>query len=166
MFHNNKLCDSPFRPQVLAQNCIATWHTPFSFSTIQHLKSSFPPQVIFRWQEVLSASVENRTRRNYGAGLLRFAQFCDHYKIPENQHMPASEALLCLFIATKGAGQVTEGTVASWLSGLEMWHSINGYPWPGSQILTRTKKGIAKLTPPECRRPPRDPVSFNHMVAL
>ena len=80
--------------------------------------------------------------------------------------MPASEALLCLFIATEGASHVTEGTVASWLSGLEMWHSINGASWTGGRILTQTKKGIAKLTPPNCHHPPRDPISFNHMITL
>jgi hypothetical protein len=33
-------------------------------------------------------------------------------------------------------------------------------------ILTHTKKGIAKLTPQNCRRSLRDPVSFDHTIAL
>jgi hypothetical protein len=80
--------------------------------------------------------------------------------------MPASESLLCLFIAYYGAGQVAEGTIASWLSGLEMWHSINTAPWQGGRILRRTKHGIAKLAPASCRKPPRDPVTKAHMEAL
>jgi hypothetical protein len=47
-----------------------------------------------------------------------------------------------------------------------MWHSINRAPWNGGCILTQTKKGVAKLTPPNCCCPLRDPVSFNHMSAL
>jgi hypothetical protein len=54
--------------------------------------------------------------------------------------MPASEALLCLFISTEGAGRVTEGTAASWLSSLEMWHSINGASWNGTIFLPTLKK--------------------------
>jgi hypothetical protein len=61
LFHNNKIANSAYCPQVLAQNCISCWHTLFSFSTLQHLKTSFPPQVIFRWHDVLSASVDEHT---------------------------------------------------------------------------------------------------------
>jgi hypothetical protein len=166
LFHNSKIPNSTYHPQVLAQNCISCWHNPFSFSTLQYLKTSFPPQLIFRWLNVLSASVDEYTQHNYRAGLLCFAQFCDCYNIPKSQQMPASEALLCLFIFPEGTGRVTESTVTSWLSGLEMWHSINGASWNGNHILTHTKKGIAKLTPPKCQCPPRDPVSFDHMIAL
>ncbi|KAF8226454.1 hypothetical protein L208DRAFT_1161189, partial [Tricholoma matsutake] len=115
---------------------------------------------------VLSASVKEQTHENYGAGLLHFTQFCDKYNIHENLRMPASEALLCLFIANWGAGSVSKHTVSSWLSGLEMWHSINGAPWHGGRILKCTKWGVAKLVPPSSREPPCDPVSFECMVAL
>ncbi|KAJ6605156.1 DNA breaking-rejoining enzyme [Mycena vulgaris] len=80
--------------------------------------------------------------------------------------MPASEALLSLFISNSGAGQVSAGTVSSWLSGLQLWHQVNGAPWYGGDILLRTKKGVSKLAPASSRRPPRDPVSFNHMLVL
>jgi hypothetical protein len=61
---------------------------------------------------------------------------------------------------------VSENTVTSWLNGLEMWHSFNGAPWHGGRILKRTKRGIAKLTPLSSRRPPREPVSYQHMLTL
>jgi hypothetical protein len=164
--HNNIILPSPLRPHVIASNRITHWKTPFSITSFHRLTSFFPPETIHRWREVLSASVEEQTRGNYGAGLLRFNQFCDKFHIHENLRMPASEALLCLFIANQGAGTVSENTVTSWLTGLEMWHSINGATWHGGRILKRTKRGVAKLTPPSSRKPPRDPVSLDHMKAL
>jgi hypothetical protein len=166
ILHNNSISPSPLRPHVIAKNRITHWKTPYSITSYHHLTSFFPPKTIHRWQDVLSASVEERTRENYGAGLLRFNQFCDKYNIHENLRMPASEALLCLFIANQGARTVSDHTITSWLMGLEMWHSINGATWHGGQILKRTKCGVAKLTPPSSRKPPRDPVSLDHMRAL
>ncbi|KAF8229629.1 hypothetical protein L208DRAFT_1208778, partial [Tricholoma matsutake] len=110
--------------------------------------------------------VEEQTPENYGLGLLCFNQFCNKFHIHENLSMPASEALLCLFIANQGAGSVSENTVTSWLTGLKMWHSNNGATWHGGQILKCTKHSVAKLTPSSSRKPPRDLVSLNHMKAL
>jgi hypothetical protein len=39
------------------------------------------------------------TRESYGAGLLRFAQFCDREHIGESARMPADCFLLAAFIA-------------------------------------------------------------------
>ncbi|KAK7002244.1 hypothetical protein R3P38DRAFT_3605132 [Favolaschia claudopus] len=89
-------------------------------------------------------------------GLLRFNHFCDLHNIPESQRMPASEALLSIFISSYGAGLVASGTVSTWLAGLQLWHAVNFAPW----------HGVSKLAPPSSRRLPRDPVTFNHMVIL
>jgi hypothetical protein len=165
-YHNNAISTSSLRPHVLAHDRLFLWKTPFSISSSHRLASFFPVETISRWREVISASVEKQTHENYGAGLLRFTQFCDKFNIHENLRMPASEALLCLFIANQGAGSVSENTISSWLSSLKMWHSINGAPWHGGRILKCTKRGVAKLTPPSSRKPPRDPVSLEHMLAL
>jgi len=80
--------------------------------------------------------------------------------------MPASEALLSIFISSYGAGHVASGTVSTWLSGLQLWHAVNFAPWHGAALLSRTRKGVSKLAPPSSRRLPRDPVTFNHMTVL
>src|ERR1700731_72181 len=69
--------------------------------------------------------------------LLRFTQFCDCHSVPEAMRMPASEPLLALFVAEEGAGQVSGGTISSWLSGLQLWHAFNNALWAGGQILRR-----------------------------
>ncbi|KAJ6453351.1 DNA breaking-rejoining enzyme [Mycena sanguinolenta] len=143
-----------------------TWKTPYSFHSLRSLSTFYSPDLISRWQQVLAASVEPDTHGSYGAGLLRFNHFCDLHHIPEEDRMPASEALLSIFISSYGAGHVASGTVSTWLAGLQLWHAVNNAPWNGSMLLSRTRKGVTKLVPPSSRRAPRDPVSFNHMVVL
>nr|GAT50782.1 reverse transcriptase [Mycena chlorophos] len=162
----NQLAPSSLRPKVLARDRIRSWQTPYSFHAIRSLSQSFPADLITRWQHVLEASVEASTREGYGAGLLRFNHFCDLHRIPESDRMPASEALLGVFISSYGAGRVAPGTVSTWLAGLQLWHAVNFAPWFGDALLSRTRKGVAKLAPSSSRKPPRDPVTINHLVVL
>ncbi|KAF8229212.1 hypothetical protein L208DRAFT_1287590 [Tricholoma matsutake] len=118
-------------PHVLAHDRMLLCKTPFSIYSLHHLASFFPLETILCWCDVISTSIEEQTHENYGTSLLCFTQFCNKYNIHENLQMPSSEALLCLFIANQGASSVSEHTVSSWLSSLEMWHSINGAPWHG-----------------------------------
>ncbi|KAL1750814.1 hypothetical protein FB107DRAFT_294341 [Schizophyllum commune] len=148
---------SPFRPLVLARDRLAVWSSPHASAYTDALMEIFPAHL----------SVSEETRKNYGAGLIRFAQFCDRYCVPEQLRMPASEALLSLFVAEMGAGKVHLGTVESWLAALALWHEVNGAQWKGGRVLSRTKKGVANVSSQLLhRRPPRNPVSYPHMVAL
>ncbi|CDO73727.1 hypothetical protein BN946_scf185015.g55 [Trametes cinnabarina] len=107
--------------------------------------------------------MEARTRKNYGAGLLRFTQFCDHENIPEDCRMPVSELLLAAFVAHY-AGSVRHDTIRGWLSGLAAWQTINGAQWHGNKFLDYMKKGTKKIEPaPLIKRPP---VTLEHMHAL
>jgi hypothetical protein len=138
-YHNNNLiCSSPLRPHVLVQDHLLEWHTPHGLALVQALSQMVPVATITQWHEVLAVSVEPSTWHNYGAGLLQFTQFCDQYGVAEGLWMPASEPLLALFVAEEGAGQVARGTIASWLSGLQMWHAVNNVAWAGGQILKHT----------------------------
>ncbi|KDR78457.1 hypothetical protein GALMADRAFT_137530 [Galerina marginata CBS 339.88] len=114
---------------------------------------------------MLESSVDIETRKNYGAGLLRFTQFCDKFQIPEDQRVPATEQLLSLFVADAGASKVTAKTVSSWLTGLKMWHVMNGTDWKGGELLKRAKKGVAKLAP-NASTPAKEPATYEHMLAL
>ncbi|KAF8207524.1 hypothetical protein K438DRAFT_1962444 [Mycena galopus ATCC 62051] len=72
--------------------------------------------------------------------------------------MPASESLLSIFIPSYGAGHVVNGTVSTWLAGVQLWH--------GDALLSLTRKGVSKLAPASSRHLPLDPVSYDHMPAL
>lgn len=108
-------------------------------------------------------SLDDNTRKNYGAGLLRFTQFCDCLNIPEDARMPASEPLLAAFVA-KWSGLVARTTVDNWMAGLSFWHTLHGAPWSGAKMLRTTCTGLTKSAP--AGRPKRPPVTIEHMYAL
>jgi len=60
---------------------------------------------------------------------VKIHKFCDDYKILEQFHMPASEALLTVFVTCRATGSVSSSTLRHWLLSLELWHEINGAPW-------------------------------------
>ncbi|KAG0694632.1 DNA breaking-rejoining enzyme [Suillus ampliporus] len=111
------------------------------------------------------ASIETKTHKNYGAGLLRFHQYCDERKIPETHRMPAPEFLLASFISS-WAGKVTTSTAQNWLAGIHFWHTLHGAQWNGHSTLKSATSGLAKLVPASSKRPRRPPVTLEHMHAL
>ena len=111
------------------------------------------------------ASLDLKTQENYGAGLLRFAQYCDTHGIAEEKRCPASELLLSAFIAS-WAGRISHSAVTGWLAGLHFWHSYQGLPWHGSNMLRITSGGVKKLVPSSSKQKKRPPVSLAHMHAL
>ncbi len=113
---------STFRPHVLTKHRIISWSTPYSQSVFNDLINSFPETTINSWRFVMQLSVSEGTLQNYGAGLLRFTQFCDIHGIPEASRMPASETLLSIFVVEIGAGKKSASSIDSWLSGF--WYLI------------------------------------------
>jgi hypothetical protein len=111
------------------------------------------------------ASIDLKTRENYGAGLLRFTQYCDPLRLPETSRLPAPEVILSSFIAS-WAGKVSASTITGWLAGLHFWHSYHGVPWFGSNMLRITTNGAKRLVPTSAKRAKRSPVSLAHMHAL
>jgi len=79
--------------------------------------------------------------------------------------MPASEALLTMFITCHGTASVSSSTLHHWLLGLELWHAINGAPWLGHSTLRRAVKAAARLAPHTSRRK-RDPLTIQHLECL
>jgi hypothetical protein len=142
------------------------WHTPFSIAQRRHDQAFFPVAHLSRLQGVLCSAVEEKTREGWGAGLLRFNQYCDSIGIPEEGRMPAPQILLCLFVANMGAGKASESCISGWLAGVHRAHQVHNAPWYGGDILTLAKKGAAKLVPPESKRDLRDPVTIEHIKAL
>lgn len=156
---------SAFRPHVLSRDRIRLWSAPHSNSFHLALLDELSPDPALHLLDVLLASVEPKTRENYGSGLLRFHQFCDSLSITEEKRMPASEILLATFIA-HWAGKVAATTADNWLAGLHFWHQFNNAPWHGDSLLRRSKTGLSKLVPDSSKRPRHPPVTIEHMHAL
>jgi len=157
--------DSPFRPVVLARDRIYLWSSPHAVSHQNSILSSIPAENADQLLHTMLASLDVKTLEVYGAGLLRFTQFCDQLRVPESARVPASEVLLSAFVAG-WAGKIALTTVKTWLAGLHFWHSLQGAMWHGGNMLRITKAGIGKLVPTSSRRGKRLPVSLAHMHAL
>lgn len=116
------------------------------------------------FQDLLSSSTED-TRSAYGAGLLRFNQFCNKEEIPESRRMPASDILLGAFIS-EYSGARSGSAIRNWLSGLHLWHIYNDADWHGKEgwlpniLKAAEKKGAA------FKRLPRGPITIQHLRAL
>jgi hypothetical protein len=110
-------------------------------------------------------SLEEKTRSNYGAGLLQFTQFCDFNSISEQQHCPASEILISAFIASY-TGLRSSDCINSWLSGIKWWHTFQGAVWHGADMLSSVKKGVAKVIPESSQRSKREPVTLERLHSL
>lgn len=162
--YENSHASSIFRPHVSASERLRHWVTPHALSS-RNLMSQIPPSAASILMEVMLSSLEPKTRSNYGAGLLRFNQFCDRLGITEHDRCPASEALLSAFIASF-AGKRSSDCIKGWLAGLKFWHTFQGAPWHGDLMLSSVKKGVAKLVPPESRRDKSEPVTIEHLHCL
>jgi len=153
------------RPHVLTSDRLLVWSTPAGQDWQADLEKNFPDASIFRLFQVMICSLDQDTRSNYGAGLLRFMQFCDSINVPETQRMPASEALLAQFIMAF-TGITTSKTLNNWIAGLQFWHIVNGAPWHASAMVHHTRRGFLKMVPPSARRAKRPPVTIEALSIL
>ena len=66
---------SSFRPHVLAGDRIDLWVTPFGIKYWQTSSEQLTLEATKKSHALLIRSLEPESRKNYGAGLLRFTQF-------------------------------------------------------------------------------------------
>jgi hypothetical protein len=161
----NEVAPSSFRPLVPARDRLRRWFAPHSDSFHSSILDELPLADVLTLFDVMLVSIEVKTRENYGAGLLRFHQYCDSRSIPESSRMPASDRLLASFIAS-WASKVASTTAQNWLAGIHFWHNLHGAPWYGHSLLRTASAGLNKLVPDSSKRPRRPPVTLEHMHAL
>ena len=157
---HNELC-----PNVRAKDRIHAWSSPYANAKRSERSLTLPPEVI-EWGEKLTiAGLADSTKEAYGAGLLRFNQFCDMLDISEDQRMPTSEHLIIGFLGYH-IGKVSGSCAKNWLSALRAWHELKGAPWPADSRLIRFARAGARVSGAHNKRPIRNPISINHMLAL
>jgi hypothetical protein len=104
------------------------------------------------------------TRETYGAGPLRFTEFCDREGISERARMPADRYLLAAFVAD-AIGSCSGACIRNWLNGLQLWHLFNDAPWHGNDGLVPALRKAAEKGGVKFKRPPRGPVTPPHLRA-
>lgn len=93
-----------------------------------------------------------------------FFRFCDILDVPLYSRLPASEYILCAFVADL-AGKIAGGTIGIKISAIRAWHTQNNQFWNGGQRLKAVLAGAEKMTPESSRRPERPPVTIQ-MIAM
>lgn len=162
---SNTILPSSNRPLVLARDRVLLWTTPHGDDFMEEIQRELPHSAVLKLFQVMICSLDEATRSNYGAGLLRFTQFCDLHSIPEAQRMPASSNLISSFAAS-AAGHLSPNTLNNWMAGMHFWHIVNNAVWNGDDMLHHVRRGVAKMCPPESKRAKRPPVTIEAMAAL
>ncbi len=142
-----------------------TWSTPFSRQRKLDDAALLPAEVIDKAHLAIRGALAKKTRGTYGAGLIRFTQFCDKYDISEAARMPASYTLLCAFIG-EYMGSIAGGTVKGWMSGIKAFHNINAAPWYGDHCWVEMARVTAYKEGQNHKRPLRAPITTQHLRAL
>nr|GAT53462.1 predicted protein [Mycena chlorophos] len=162
----NAIAASPFRPPVPAYRRVLLWTTPYSVSTHDAaVAAGVSPALQLKIFENLLSAQTPETRESYGAGLLRFTQFCDRECIAESLRMPAHRHLLAAFIAD-AIGTCTGKSIRGWLNGLQLWHSFNDAPWHGAEGWVPALKKSADRGGTQFKRPARPPITLEHLRVL
>lgn len=122
------------------------------------------------WPESFRPSIDAALDRAWSAGTLKtytssintFLKFCQSHRIPSDQTFPASDYLLCAFIAELSP-TLSKNTISNYLSGIRAWHIRNGFPFARSDRLNLIAKASRPLSKP---LPPRPPVTLEMLEAL
>jgi len=162
---NNTIAPSVLHPHVLAHHRVRLWSTPHSTSFHSSMLKLLPLENVIQLLDMMLVSIEIKTRKNYGFGLLRFHQYCDSRRVPEKLCKPASDHLLASFVVS-WAGKVASTTVQNWFAWLHFWHNLHGAPWNGHTLVCLATSGLSKLVPSLSKRPHHPPVTLEHMHAL
>ncbi|KAF8823224.1 hypothetical protein HHX47_DHR10000204 [Lentinula edodes] len=162
---NNSIIANNFRPNVRARYRLQTWDTPFTINKRTLISSIYPPEILELGKKATFAGLADSTKQSYGAGPLRWNQFCDEMSINENLRMPADDTLITAFIGFH-MGKVSSSCIKNWLSGLRAWHELAGAPWPANSRLIRFARAGARIAGTSRKRPQRNPITLAHLLAL
>lgn len=162
----NELAPSIYRPQVPADRRVLLWTSPHSTTLRDRLsESSIRLDLQARIYQGLLRATTEQTRETYGAGMLRFHQFCDRERICESARMPASRLLLAAFIA-EAVGTCSGKCLRNWLNGLRLWHLFNDAEWQGDEGWLPSLKKAGDRAGVPFKRAPRGPITKAHLRAL
>ncbi|KAF7344127.1 hypothetical protein MVEN_01702700 [Mycena venus] len=162
----NELPPSIYRPHVPADRRVLLWTSPHSSAVHDRLlRVNIGVDLQARIYEGLLRATTEATRESYGAGLLRYQQFCNRNGIGESARMPADRLLLAAFVA-EALGTCSGKCIRNWLNGLRLWHLFNDADWHGDEGWLPSLKKAGDRAGVPFKRPPRGPITKTHLRAL
>ena len=159
------IIDNELRPHVPAADRIFSWRTPFGSRHHAAMAQSLPYPLVDSALMAVRGALAPNTKSTYGAGPLRFTQFCDKWHITEEARMPAGYPLLCAFIG-EHKGLQSGSTIRSWLAGIRSWHIMNHAPWYGDDSWVHLARMSANKEGTKHKLALRAPVSIEHLSCL
>ena len=123
----------------------------------------------FQWPQDFQTNIQTAltiawspgTLRTYTTGINAFLAFCETYRIPTKLVYPASEFLVCAFVASKLG--LASSTIKNYLAGLRAWHIQSNYTFPTSARISLIAKAPRQ---PRLRVPPKKPISADLLRVL
>ena len=112
-------------------------------------------------QHALTIAWSPGTLKTYTSGIKAFLAFCETYRIPTKLVYPASEFLVCAFVASRLG--LASSTIKNYLAGLRAWHIQSNYPFPTSARISLIAKAPRQ---PHLRVPPKKPISADLLRIL
>ena len=161
----SELPPDTLRPSVPAAEHLKVWKTPFAIEHDNKLHASLPNNLVDSLKSTISQALAPNTRSAYGAGILRFSEFCDKNNISEADRMPASNFLLASFVS-EHAGSCSSSCIKNWMSGVKAWHDINGATWNGDDKLVQLARTTASKKGSSFSRPQRPPITRAQLISL
>lgn len=156
---------SPYRPLVRAHDRMTYWSSPSAIRHRAAFRRSAHLTDLARLDFLQENPLRQSTLTTYGAGLAHWIAWCNLRDIPEAERFPISSSNLALFLAHLSRSR-SASVIRHTLSGLRHWHDINDLVWNGSSPFMAKIRGAAQLHAPDRSRPPRPPVTLQHLEAL
>ena len=159
------LNSSHLRPPVTAVHRLSSWSTPHALRQRHLSELQLSPSLADMAYTTVQNAFAPSTKSTYAAGVLRFNEFCDAWNVSEEARMPASPTLLAAFVG-QVRGRYAGGTVRTWLSGIRAWHVMHHAEWHGDHEWVHNARISANKEGTQFKRPPRAPVSLDHLRLL
>lgn len=148
-----------------ARERLTYWTSPEAVKKRQGSRQFAHPYDLARLDFLTENALKASTLDSYGAGLAHWIAWCDLRLIDESERLPASSKHLSLFLAYM-SDKHSESVIKHTMSGLRHWHEINLVPWRGDLPYVKKIRHAASMAAPVRSRPPRPPVTTEHMSAL
>lgn len=140
-------------------------HQVNEFPAVVLHQASLPERLNSAIDTALSHAWSPASKANHRTALNRFLEFCNNNSVPQEDRFPASELLLCAFIAS--CTNRAPSTVKNYISGIRAFHITKGLPWHGSTRLQYVRDGVVNFSGTAVNsKPPRPPVTRDMLQAL
>ena len=117
-------------------------------------------------EEIMLHAWGEDTQLAYRAGLLMWHCFCNEKGVPKEERAPAAQTLVSAFIAHLMVAYSGK-TISGYLSGVQVWHILNGLQWDLDKKVLDTMLCVAdRLTPSSSKRKKHQPYTHNFIAAV